>query len=791
MKKIVFVSVLLFMSGQLFSGNEKYRLILTNDPTSTITIGWDQTTGTGPIVYYDTIDHGTNYALYAFTNGVDRSVNYRGMNNKFARLTGLLANKAYYFVIHDNEGTSDRFWFKTSPNDLSRLSIIAGGDSRTNRPPRQRANLLVSKLKPNAILFGGDMTQDDTDIQWKNWMDDWQYTIAADGRMFPIVPTMGNHESNEVVYNLFDTPTDTYYYATTFGDNLFRVYSLNTEVSVSGDQLAWLQNDLDENANVIWKAAQYHRPMRPHYDGKNENDAAYDAWAQLFFDKDVRLIIECDAHTVKQTWPIEPSLLPGNDEGFIQNETFGCVYIGEGGWGAPLRNNNDNKTWTRDSGKFYQFKLLFVDESKIEVRTIKTNNANSVGEVSNDDPFTLPDNLDIWSPTNGDVVEIFPAPPMNKPEIAFSGNPPLVYLNGEDISLDIEILDTGNGIDNVSFYVDDILEMELNSPPYTFTHSYPDGQYLIEAVATDITGLHDNKTLNINIGNFSESGDVLVRNGQDDVEETEAGLVYYSSSDLEMMYDSWDFVPNVPNGFQKIGLRFQNVYIPKGAVIDNAYIQFRSDEANSQFAEFLTFAENSGDAVPFDNGDLNVSSRNTFSESIYWDPPAWTSASQTGPAQRTPDLGELLQQIIDRDDWTAGNSIVFKIEGTGVSLTDPNAKRVADSYEGKPEIPPTLNYTFSFDASLTSLTEEQSNKAIYVYPNPFNNTLHITFPGKENFNATIQITDVLGNLAFSKTMIITDYKSTVYPTLQNKGVYIVRILSGSGEEMFRGKIIRY
>jgi hypothetical protein len=162
--------------------------------------------------------------------------------------------------------------------------------------------------------------------------------------------------------------------------------------------------------------------------------------------------------------------------------------------------------------------------------------------------------------------------------------------------------------------------LETNNPPYTFTHSYADGQYLIEAVATDITGLRDSKTLNINIGNFSETGDVLIRNGQDDVEETEAGLIYYFSSDLEMMYDSWDFVPNVPNGFQKIGLRFQNVYIPQGAEISNAYIQFRSDEANSEFAEFLIFAENSGNAAPFDNGDLNVSARNTFPENVYWNP---------------------------------------------------------------------------------------------------------------------------------------------------------------------------
>ncbi len=790
--KSCLVIILLFIVSQLFSANEKYRLIISGDPATTITIGWNQTSGTDPIVYYDTIDHGNDFSLYAFSKTVDRDVSYRGMDNRFTRLTDLIPDKAYYFVINDSDGTSNRYWFKTSPADLSRLSIIAGGDSRTNRPPRQRANLLVSKLKPHAILFGGDMTDDDTDIQWQEWMDDWQNTTANDGRMFPIIPAQGNHESHEVVYNLFDTPNESYYYATEFGDKLFRIYTLNTEVSVSGNQLNWLQNDLNENPDVIWKAAQYHKPMRPHYSDKDENDAAYDAWAQLFYDNGVRLIVECDAHVVKTTWPIEPSLLPGNDEGFIINETYGCVYIGEGGWGAPLYNNDDDKSWTRNSGLFYQFKLLFIDESKIEIRTIKTDNAEDVGEVSNEDPFTLPVNLDVWDPSNGPVVEIFPAPPMNKPDIEFLENTPVVYMTGDDITLDIEVLDAGNGIDNVAFYIDDNLEEVVSDPPYSFNHSYAAGHYKIDAVATDVEELLDGEQLTISIGNFTETGDVAVKNGQDDVEETEAGLVYFNSSDLEMMFDDYDFYPNVPNGFQKIGLRFQNVFIPAGAIIDSAYIQFRSDETDDVFAEFLIFAEDTDNAAPFDDGDsLSVSARTTFAGSVYWTPPAWTGTGLIGPDQKTPNVGELLQQIIDRGDWTSGNDIVFKIEGTGVSLTNEDAIRVADSYEGKPEHPATLIYTFYFDAEVGVTDIEKPNADTYVYPNPFNNILHFYIPSAGNHTATVQITDILGRLLLSKQVTIMNNTFTLNPAIQEKGFYIVRVLSLSNEEILKRKIIKY
>jgi len=794
MKSIIWMAYLigfLFSTSQLFSANDKYRLIITDDPTTKITIGWNQVSGTDPIVYYDTIDHGTDYSLYAFSKTVDREVSYRGMENKFAKLTGLSPDKAYYFVINDSENTSDRYWFRTAPADMSRLSVIAGGDSRTNQAPRQRANLLVSKLKPHVVLFGGDFTEDDTDAQWQQWMDDWQLTTADDGRMFPIIPAQGNHESHAVVYNLFDTPSESYYYATSFGDNMFRIYTLNTEVSVSGNQLEWLQNDLGENPDVVWKLAQYHKPMRPHNSDKAENDASYDAWAQLFFDNNVRLIVESDAHNVKVTWPIEPSLLPGNDEGFIVNETYGSVYVGEGGWGAPLYNSDDDKSWTRNSGSFYQFKLFFIDESKVEIRTIKTDNAAEVGEVSNDDPFTLPENIDVWNPSNGPLVEVFPAPQMNKPDIEFAENTPDIYLNGDDLTMETEVIDEGNGIDNVTFYIDGDLEEVVTAPPYSFTHSYEDGKYLIDAVATDTEGLVDQTSKTISIGIFTEEGEVAVKNGQDDVEETEAGLIYFNSSDLEMVFDDYNFYPGVPNGFQKIGLRFQNVFIPPGAVINSAYIQFRSDETDDTFAEFLIKAENTDDAIPFDDGSLsNVSGRTTFEENAYWTPPAWNETGVVGPAQQTSDVSEMLQQIIDRDDWVSGNNMVFIVEATGVSLTDEDAIRVADSYEGKPTHPATLVYSFDFDASTVGVNNGIQQNDSFIYPNPFNNTFNIRIQEANNQAITVQLFDIVGKLVFSQKDYLNNGELTLNLNSQKDGVYLIRVLTESGEVIMHQKVIK-
>ncbi len=695
MKRILLLILYTVIATDMYALTDKFRLMIAGDPATSVTIGWNQLSGNNPVLLYDTQDYGTNYTLYTQSKTVDRSVSYRGMDNRFVRLTGLQPNTAYYFVVLDDEGISYRYWFKTAPNDLSRLSFIAGGDSRNNRTPRQSANLLVSKLKPHAVFFGGDMTDDDTDTEWQNWFDDWQLTTSADGRMIPVIAARGNHESqNQVIYNLFDVPSPEAYYATTFGDNMVRFYTLNSQISVSGNQLTWLENDLSTHTDALWKMAQYHKPMRPHTLVKSEGSSMYSAWAQLFFDYGVRLVIDCDSHMSKTTWPIEPSSNPGNDEGFIINQTLGTVYTGEGCWGAPLRPNDDTKSWTRSSGSFNQFKLIFVDTSKIELRTIKVDNASQVGEVSNTDPFTLPANLDLNFPSSGAVVEITPvATGSIRPNIQFSNSAPEVYLSNSTASLSVDILNPGNGIEKVDFYVNDIFVETDSVAPYTLTGQFADGEYTVIAVASTIEQRTDSDEISIYVGNYSATVAYPVLNGDDDVEERESGSLYLNSSDLELVYD------NSSNGFQKIGLRFQRITIPIGAVIDDAYIQFRSDEANSERAELNVFIEDTADAQVFeDNATANVSGRTKLSNPVLWEPPEWGSSGLLGTDQQAQGLANLVQQIINKDDWTPGNSIAAIIEGTGESLTNTTFKRVADSYEGSSEFAPTLHITYTFNA---------------------------------------------------------------------------------------------
>ena len=55
-----------------YANNDKYRLILLDDPATTITVAWNQISGSNASVYYDTVDHGTDFGAYAFNKTADR-----------------------------------------------------------------------------------------------------------------------------------------------------------------------------------------------------------------------------------------------------------------------------------------------------------------------------------------------------------------------------------------------------------------------------------------------------------------------------------------------------------------------------------------------------------------------------------------------------------------------------------------------------------------------------------------------------------------------------------------------
>jgi Bacterial protein of unknown function (DUF839)/Secretion system C-terminal sorting domain len=163
----------------------------------------------------------------------------------------------------------------------------------------------------------------------------------------------------------------------------------------------------------------------------------------------------------------------------------------------------------------------------------------------------------------------------------------------------------------------------------------------------------------------------LIKGSSDDAEEKPSGAVGdLTSSDLELVMDG--------SSSQTIGLRFSDINLPKGAIINKANIQFAVDEVtNVNPCNLVIKGEATDNSSTFTSAVGTISTRSTTTEFVNWSPTvSWTIDGLAGNDQKTPELKTLVEAIINRTGWNSGNAMSFIVTGTGA--------RVAQSFDRDP-----------------------------------------------------------------------------------------------------------
>ncbi len=427
---IIFTAFLLSACGDQDypkAESDKYRLVWNDDPSSTITVIWDQLKGSNAKVYYGKEDNGRDYKDYPLMQEPTRKLlNYYGMNTYYAEIKNLEPDENYHFVIKDEFGVSNKYYFKTAPNKPEAFTFIIGGDTKSSEESLEAgrsSNRMVAKLSPLFVIFNGDFNSGNGTYpdRWHLWLRDWDtLTTTPQGRKIPIVPVHGNHENgNKTILNkIFNAPfqfedSTNIFYSLSFGNDLVHIMALNSEIERSGKQREWLETDLKDHADYRFKIAAYHKPFRPHTQRKGEQDYQYEQWAQLFYDYGINLSLDGDSHMHKITYPLKPSDEKESFQGFIRDDAKGTVFIGEGSWGAHPRINDDDKPWTAQSGSFNQIKWIHIKpESEaslsMEIFTVITASYDENDSLSiygddteyldDDDLFRIPENINLFNP---------------------------------------------------------------------------------------------------------------------------------------------------------------------------------------------------------------------------------------------------------------------------------------------------------------------------------------------------------------------------------------------------------
>ncbi len=216
------------------------------------------------------------------------------------------------------------------------------------------------------------------------------------------------------------------------------------------------------------------------------------------------------------------------------------------------------------------------------------------------------------------------------------------------------------------------------------------GNHAITAVHKDAAG---NESAASGSKSLEIKGSVTsqVRQSSDDAEERQSdGTVNLTSTDLEVDLDD---VGN--SGPQYVGMRFQNITIPAGATIDEAYVQFHVDEIEANVAVTTTFTgEDIDDAPAFTTGTNNISNRTETAASVDWAIPHWVAVHDEGSDQRSADLSTIVQEIVDRSGWASGNDIVILIKTKSGS-----GYRTAEAFNGEAASGPTITIGYTPDTT--------------------------------------------------------------------------------------------
>lgn len=175
------------------------------------------------------------------------------------------------------------------------------------------------------------------------------------------------------------------------------------------------------------------------------------------------------------------------------------------------------------------------------------------------------------------------------------------------------------------------------------------------------------------------------------------------------------------------GMRFTNISIPEGTTIVSAYISLKAQNYAGQIVDSIIRGQDADNAATFSTYSDFIGRNRTTAE-VNWTPAAWVNSVW----YNSPDLADIIQEIVNREDWESGNSLViFWEEADGWDVQDytsaydynsgsANAPQLYIGFQLE-SVPPTVSTgtatgtTISGTTLQGTLTSMGDYSPVYVY----------------------------------------------------------------------------
>lgn len=146
---------------------------------------------------------------------------------------------------------------------------------------------------------------------------------------------------------------------------------------------------------------------------------------------------------------------------------------------------------------------------------------------------------------------------------------------------------------------------------------------------------------------------------------------------------------------QTVGLRFNDVAVPKGARITSATLEFQAAATDAGAASaYQIYGEKAANSAPFTSDSNNLTSRTDTAATVSWTPSwisdtnaAWRAGEIRSVLDDGANIAPIIEEIVNQDGWCGGNSLALFI-------SDGGDARFASAFENAGSNSPKLKITY-------------------------------------------------------------------------------------------------